>query len=103
MDLQSKIRELMEARNWTVYRLSKESGVSWSTIRNMFYRNTEPTVPTLEALCKGLGISLSQLLLGDGYPELAAEQKEVLARWDSLSPRDQKLFLELLRSFGEKK
>lgn len=103
MDLQGKIRELMEARNWSVYRLSKESGVSWSTIRNMFERNTEPTVSTLEALCNGLGISLTQLLLGDGYPELTAEQKEVLIRWDSLNPNDKKLFLDLLRSLGEKK
>ena len=103
MDLQGKIRELMEARKWSVYRLSKESGVSWSTIRNMFDRNTEPTVSTLEALCNGLGISLTQLLLGDGYPELTEEQKEVLIRWDSLAPNDKKLFLDLLRSFGEKK
>lgn len=103
MDLQGKIRELMEARQWSVYRLSKESGVSWSTIRNMFDRNTEPTVSTLEALCNGLGISLTQLLLGDGYPELTAEQKEVLIRWDSLNSNDKKLFLDLLRSFGEKK
>lgn len=103
MDLQGKIRELMEARNWSVYRLSKESGVSWSTIRNMFDRNTEPTVSTLEALCNGLGISLTQLLLGDGYPELTAEQKEVLTRWDNLNPNDKKLFLDLLRSLGEKK
>ena len=51
MNLQSKIRALMEERGWTVYRLAKESGVSWSTIRNMFDRNTEPTVPTVEALC----------------------------------------------------
>ena len=103
MDLHGKIRELMEARHWSVYRLAKESGVSWSTIRNMFDRNTEPTVSTLEALCNGLGITLTQLLLGDGYPELTPDQKEVLMHWNSLSPDDKQLFLNLLRSFGEKK
>lgn len=103
MDLQGKIRELMEARKWSVYRLSKESGVSWSTIRNMFDRNTEPTVSTLEALCKGLGITLTQLLLGDGYPELTNDQKEVLTNWDRLNPTDKQLFLDLLRSFNAKK
>ena len=102
MNLQGKIRELMEARGWTIYRLAKETGVSWSTIRNMFDRNTEPTVPTLEALCKGLNISLAELLLGDGYPELSDEQKELLTRWNQLTPGDKKLYLDLLRSLNEK-
>lgn len=103
MDLQGKIRALMEARGWTVYRLAKESGVSWSTVRNMFNRNTEPTVPTLEALCKGLGITLTELLLGTDYPELNDQQKELLARWEQLSPNDKELYLDLLRSMNEKK
>ena len=103
MDLQGKIRALMEARGWSVYKLAKESGVSWSTIRNMFDRNTEPTVPTLEAICRGLGISLAELLLGDGYPELTDEQKELLTRWGQLSPEDKALYLKLLRSLNEKK
>lgn len=103
MDLQGKIRALMEARGWTVYKLAKESGVSWSTVRNMFNRNTEPTVPTLEALCKGLGITLTELLLGSDYPELTEEQKELLSRWSRLSAEDKKLYLNLLRSMNEKK
>ena len=80
MNLQSKIRALMEERGWTVYRLAKESGVSWSTIRNMFDRNTEPTVPTVEALCKGLGITLEELLLGEGFTALDDEQKDLRNR-----------------------
>ena len=103
MDIQNKIRELMEARGWTIYKLAQETGVSWSTIRNMFNRNTAPTLPTLEALCAGLGITLTELLLGDGYPELSDDQKELLSRWNRLSPEDKRLYLELLRSMDAKK
>ena len=103
MDIQNKIRELMEARGWTIYKLAQETGVSWSTIRNMFNRNTAPTLPTLEVLCKGLDITLVELLLGDGYPELSDEQKELLTRWNRLSPNDKQLYLDLLRSLDEKK
>ena len=96
MNLQCKIRALMEERGWTVYRLAKESGVSWSTIRNMFDRNTEPTVPTVEALCNGLGITLEELLLGEGFTALDDEQKDLLSKWSTLTAENKKIMLALL-------
>ena len=60
MNVKARLQTLMEDRGWTMYKLAKESGVAWTTIRNMFVRNTEPSIQTLESLCKGLGISLPQ-------------------------------------------
>ena len=100
MNLQSKIRALMEERGWTVYRLAKESGVSWSTIRNMFDRNTEPTVPTVEALCKGLGITLEELLLGEGFTALDDEQKDLLSKWSALTAENKEIMLTLLNKLS---
>ena len=100
MNLQCKIRALMEERGWTVYRLAKESGVSWSTIRNMFDRNTEPTVPTVEALCNGLGITLEELLLGEGFPALDDEQKDLLSKWSTLTAENKKIMLALLNKLS---
>ncbi|MBE5809688.1 MAG: helix-turn-helix transcriptional regulator [Clostridiales bacterium] len=102
MNLQSRIRDLMNERGWSVYRLAKESGVSWSTIRHMFERNTEPTVPTLEAICRGLGISLETLLLGEGFTVLDDEQKMLLSKWSTLSPEHKQIFLTLLNTLGNK-
>lgn len=102
MNLQGRIHDLMNERGWSMYRLAKESGVSWSTIRHMFERNTEPTVPTLEAICRGLGISLETLLLGDGFTVLDDEQKMLLSKWSTLSTENKKILLSLLNTLSEK-
>ena len=103
MDVKKKLLALMEERHWTYYRLSKEADISWSTIRNMFDRGTEPTIPTLEAICKGLNITLEELLLGEDVTELTPEQRDLLANWNKLSDSDKKLYIDLLHSLNEKK
>ena len=64
MDAQKQIKKLMEERSWTDYRLAKESGLSHSTVTNMFDRNNTPTLPTLEAVCRAFGITLAQFFRG---------------------------------------
>ena len=102
MDVKEKLLALMAEKGWTYYRLSKEANVSWSTIRNMFDRGTEPTIPTLEAICKGLGITLEVLLLGEDAADLTPEQRDLLSNWNRLTDADKKLYLALLHSLNEK-
>jgi len=45
MDAQKRIKQLMEERGWTDYRLAKEANLSHSTITNVFKRNNAPTLP----------------------------------------------------------
>ena len=76
MDLLLKINKLLDERNWSMYRLSKASKVSQSTLSNMFKRNNSPTINTLEDICKGFGITLSQFFAEDDEPiSLNKEQK----------------------------
>lgn len=60
MDVHSRLRQLLKERGWTEYKLSKKCGLSESTLANIFRRNTTPSIATLEAICRGFGITLSQ-------------------------------------------
>lgn len=93
----NRIRQLMDERNWTEYRLAKESMLSQSTIANLFKRNTVPSVSTLEAICSGFGITLAQFFSEGNIVELTDEQKNLFDKWVTLTREQKKLLLELIR------
>lgn len=97
MDVQVRITQLLEDRKWSLYRLSKESGVPQSTLSNLFSRNNAPTIGTLEDICKGFGISLSQFFAEEGEPlVLEDDQKILLEKWSKLSEERKKAFMALI-------
>ena len=99
MDAQKRIKQLMEERGWTDYRLAKESNLSHSTVTNMFNRNNAPTLPALEAICKAFGITLAQFFSESDEPNaLTPEQQEVFSRWSSLSDEQKRLLLDLMNT-----
>ena len=95
MDAKARIRELMEERKWSEYRLAIASGLSQSTVANIFNRNTTPSIATLESICAGFGITLAQFFAEGDMVELTEEQKEMFSAWSSLS-KDQKDVLRQL-------
>ena len=92
-----RIKQLMYERNWTEYRLSKESQLSQSTITNLFKRNTVPSVTTLEAICSGFGITLAQFFSEGNIVELTIEQKELFDRWVTLTKEQKQLLFDLIK------
>lgn len=93
MDAQKRIKQLMEERGWTDYRLAKEANLSHSTITNVFKRNNAPTLPTLEVICRAFGITLAQFFAEGGEAvEITDEQRELLQNGVH-SPRKQKALL----------
>ena len=98
MDTNGRIREILNERKWTEYRLAKESGLSQSTIANLFKRNTVPSISTLEAICNGFGITLAQFFCEGNMVELTDEQKVLFERWVSLTGEQKRVLFELLKN-----
>ncbi len=100
MDPNEKLRELLKQKGITEYRLAKNSGLSDSTIKNIFKRNTVPSIPTLEAICKGFGITLSQFFAEDELIETTPDFKELFDSWKYLSTEQKQAVIALLKSFS---
>ena len=97
MDAKERIRELMRERNWTEYRLAIASGLSQSTVANIFNRNTTPSIVTLEAICQGFGITLAQFFAEGEMVELTSEQKAMFNTWSTLSKEQKDVLYQLIR------
>lgn len=99
MDAQKRIKQLMEERGWTEYRLAKEADLAHSTVTNMFNRNNAPTRPTLEAVCQAFGITLAQFFSeGNDPAQLTEEQRILFSAWSSLNEEQKKALLQLMNT-----
>ena len=100
MNVIQRIKQLAAARGWTEYRLVKETGLAASTIANIYHRNTIPSIPTLEILCRTFGITLSQFFSDDNMVSLSKEQRELLEYWSYITPEQRYVLIELLKSIS---
>ena len=100
MDAHQRLRQLLDERGWTEYRLSKNCGLSESTLANIFRRNTVPSIATLETICKGFGITLSQFFADDDMVELTPELQQLFDRWVTLTPEQKSAVYTMIAAFN---
>lgn len=81
-----RIKDICAARSWTIYRLAKESGITYSTLCTLLHKSNAPSFSTLTRICNGFGITLSQFFdKNDEQARLTLEQKKLLYQWGKLS------------------
>lgn len=98
MDAKTRIKALMDERGWTVYELAKRSGLSQTTLANLWKRNNEPSLPTLRILCQTFGITLSHFFAEGNTVTLTPAQMEFLNDWNALSERQKEILTQLVKS-----
>ena len=103
MDTNERLRRLLEERGWTEYRLAKKCGLSQSTIANIYRRNTVPSIATLEVICNGFGITLSQFFADGEMVELTPNLKDIFDSWVNLTPEQKAAALQMLRAMEKSK
>lgn len=92
MKVLEKIETLRKEKGWSINYLAMESGLTQSTLNNLYSRNTEPKISTLRAICDAFGITLS-----DFFKEEENED-ELIRRVKCLSKENKQALLQLVKN-----
>lgn len=103
MDTHDRLRQLLNERGWSEYKLAKRCGLSESTVANIFRRNTVPSIATLETICSGFGITMSQFFAEGDMVEITPELKELFENWVNLTPEQKKAANQMLKAMNNSK
>ena len=98
-----RIRELCGERGWTLYHLSKASGITYSTLSTLINKQNMPSLSTLYKLCRGFGISITDFFEPDkSLGGLTDEQAQCLSLFTQLSNEDRQLVLAYIKGLSRK-
>lgn len=103
MDTHERLRQLLNERGWSEYKLAKRCGLSESTVANIFRRNTVPSIATMETICSGFGITMSQFFAEGDMIEITPELKELFENWVNLTPEQKKAANQMLKAMNNSK
>lgn len=92
MEVLEKIEKLRKEKGWSINYLAMESGLTQSTLNNLYARNTEPKISTLRAICGAFGITLS-----DFFKEEENED-ELIRRIKTLSKENKTALLQIVKN-----
>ena len=66
--VKERLLQLLEVKKLSIHKLSLESGVSPSTIKNILYgKSINPGVVTIKMMCDGFGITLKDFFESEKF------------------------------------
>lgn len=98
-DILKRITSLMNAKNWTLYKLAKESDIPYSSLNSMFQKNNQPTISTLEKVCRAFNITMSEFFSNTPLntkvkQEFSKVELELIQTFQNLTKNNQKLLID---------
>lgn len=88
-----RLRQIMEDRSLSRYKLGKITGITQASLSTIMSGKCAPSLATIDKLCKGLGISVSDFfnMAGDKPYILSTEEREALRYWNELDKSQKKM------------
>lgn len=83
-----RVLELCKARSWSLYRLAHEADMPYSSLSTVLYKTASPSLVSIEKICDGFGITLSQFFSKENeLAKLTVDERECLSRWAQIVQR----------------
>ena len=92
MEVLEKIETLRKEKGWSINFLAMESGLTQSTLNNLYSRNTEPKISTLRAICGAFGITLAEFFKEEEHED------ELIRRVKCLSQENKQALLQIVKN-----
>ena len=96
-----RIQQLLIFNQWSLYKLAKVSDLPYSSLSNLINRRTCPTIATLEKICNGFNISLTDFFNFKENPlrneTISEEEQRLLNAYAALSQKDKDLLTAYLK------
>lgn len=96
-----RIQQLLIFNQWSLYKLAKVSDLPYSSLSNLINRRTCPTLATLEKICNGFNISLTDFFNFKENPlrneSISEEEQQLLNAYAALSQKDKDLLTAYLK------
>jgi len=95
-----KIEKLRIERGWSKNYMAMEAALTQSTVNNLYARQADPKISTLQSLCNAFGITLAEFFHEDNdKPTLKLKRdNELEERISKLSDTQKDALLVLLRN-----
>ena len=99
MDIHKRILELCRERNWTLYKLAHEAGISEATVYGWFNENHfTPSRNSIEDICRAFEIYVSDFYKDMDLDQLTPQQIELLTLFEKVPNAKKSVVLDLVRS-----
>lgn len=98
IDISKRVNELMKAKGWSAYELSKKSGISANTVYNWERLGAVPSLSNIIKICEAMDITLEQFFSGCSY-QLTDDENEILQEWFLLSEVEKDAILNMIDTF----
>ncbi len=93
MNIGERLRFLRKSKNISIYKISKETGISQNHISGIELGKRQPTIDTLSRLAKPLGITLAELFNEDIEAVFLSENEKLLIENYRCLPDDKAIAL----------
>lgn len=100
--LPKRLKQLLKDNNWTIYHLSKVSGVPLSTLNHIINGETSPLLLTVQRICHGLNMTLAEFFSEQSFNSLSPDETKIITLYRTLSIQDKKLVLGYFYGFAQK-